>query len=92
MGADFTPAELHAISAMTRAGNTLPDDFLSVPAVQELACLFVRIEPLLTEDQKAVIIGCGAMLVHYGKAETIAGIHAAMALQRARLTRKEAND
>lgn len=81
---DFTPAELHAISQMTRAAKTLPDDFLSVPAVQELACLFVKIEPLLTEEQKATVIACGAMLVHYGKAETIAGIHAALALQRAR--------
>lgn len=82
--ADFEPAELAAISAMTRASRTLPDDFLSVPAVQELACLYVRIEPLLTDEQKATVIACGAMLVHYGKAETIAGIHAAMALQRAK--------
>ena len=45
-----------------------------------------KIEPLLTDYQKGVVIGCGAMLMHYGKAETIAGIHAAMALQRARTT------
>lgn len=81
---DFTPAELSAISAMSRASRTLPDDFLSVPAVQELACLFVKIEPLLTDEQKAVVIGCGAMLMHYGKAEATAGIMAAMAIQRAR--------
>lgn len=84
MSADFSPEELHAISAMSKASRTLPDDFLSVPAVQDLACLFVRLEPLLTDEQKATIIGCGAMLMHYGKAETIAGIHAAMALQKAR--------
>jgi hypothetical protein len=80
---DFEPAELHAISAMTRASKTLPEDFLSVPAVQELACLYAKLEPLLTDEQRATIIACGAMLVHYGKAETIAGIHAAMALQKA---------
>jgi len=84
VSADFSPEELHAISAMSKASRTLPDDFLSVPAVQDLACLFVRLEPLLTDEQKATIIGCGAMLMHYGKAETIAGIHAAMALQKAR--------
>lgn len=83
MSEDFNRAELAAISAMTRASKTLPDDFLSVPAVQELACLFAKIEPLLTDGQKATVIACGAMLVHYGKAETIAGIHAALALQRA---------
>jgi hypothetical protein len=80
---EFAPAELAAISAMSKASRTLPDDFLSVPAVQELACLFVKIEPLLTDEQKAIVIACGAMLMHYGKAETIAGIHAAMALQKA---------
>ena len=78
---DFTPAELAAIGAMTTASRALPEDFLSVPAVQELACLFAKIEPLLTDDQKATIIGCGAMLVHYGKEETIAGIQAALALR-----------
>lgn len=83
MSEDFTPAELAAISAMSRASRTLPDDFLSVPAVQELACLFARIEPLLPDSDKATIIACGAMLMHYGKAETIAGIHAAMALKKA---------
>lgn len=80
---DFSDAELAAISAMSKASRTLPDDFLSVPAVQELACLFAKIEPLLTDEQKSVVIACGAMLMHYGKAETIAGIHAAMALNRA---------
>ena len=86
---DFTSAELHWISAMQKASRTLPDDFLSVPAVQELACLLAKIEPLLTEVQKATVIGCGAMLVHYGKAETIAGIQAAMAIQSARLKGEE---
>lgn len=81
---DFNPAELAAISAMSRASRKLPDDFLSVGAVQELACLYAKIEPLLTDMQKATVIGCGAMLMHYGKAETIAGIHAAMALHRAK--------
>jgi len=81
---DFAPAELHAISQMTRAAKTLPDDFLSVPAVQALACLYAKIEPLLTDEQKGTVIACGAMLVHYGEAETKAGIMAAIALQKAR--------
>jgi hypothetical protein len=84
VGDVFSPKELAVISGMQRAAKTLPDDFLSVPAVQELACLYAKIEPLLTENQKATVIACGAMLVHYGKQETIAGIHAAMALQRAK--------
>jgi hypothetical protein len=41
-------------------------------------------QTLLTDAQKATVIACGAMLMHYGKAETIAGIHAALALQKAR--------
>lgn len=81
---DFSEAELSAISAMSRASRTLPDDFLSVPAVQALACLFVKIEPLLTDEQKSTVIACGAMLMHYGKEETIAGIRAAMAISNAR--------
>lgn len=86
---DFTSAELHWISAMQRASRALQDDFLSVPAVQELACLMAKIEPLLSETQKVTVLTCGAMLVHYGKAETIAGIQAAMAIQSARLKGEE---
>lgn len=67
MADDFTPEELHIISAMSKASQTLPEDFLSVPAVQELACLFVKIEPLLTDQQKATVIACGAMLGRCGK-------------------------
>ena len=76
---DFNRAETAALSAMQRAARVLPDDFLSVPAVQELACLYAKLEPMLAESQKATIIAAGAMLVHYGKAETIAGIQAGMA-------------
>lgn len=81
---EFTEVESQAIGQMMRASNTLPDDFFGVPAVQELACLFVKIEPLLTDEQAATIIGCGAMLVHYSKDEMRAQVETMMAIGRAK--------
>ena len=80
---DFAPAELHAISLFQRAAKTLPDDFWLVAAMQELACLYARIEPLLTDAQKQVVIGCGAIMSREAKREMSAEVQAIMALSRA---------
>ena len=80
---DFTPAELHMIGQIMKAERTLPDDFWSVAAVQELACLLAKLEPLLTDEQTATLIGIGAFVARQGKAEMTAQIQAAFALRRA---------
>ena len=80
---DFEPAELHAIGLMQRARKTLPDDFWLVAGLQELACLYARIEPLLTESQRATLIGCGALMARESEKEMLADIQARMAIGRA---------
>ena len=80
---DFEPAELHAIGLMQRARKTLPDDFWLVAGLQELACLYARIEPLLTESQRATLIGCGALMARESEKEMLADIKARMAIGRA---------
>jgi hypothetical protein len=61
-GPEFQPAELAAISMMMRASNDLPDEMWAVAAVQNLACLYAKIEPLLTEVDKAILIGVGGWI------------------------------
>ena len=80
---DFEPAELHAIGLMQRARKTLPDDFWLVAGLQELACLYARIEPLLTESQRQTLIGCGALMARESEKEMLADIQARMAIGRA---------
>ena len=81
-GSDFTEAESWLIGKMVKAERTLPDDFWCDAAVQELACLAVKLEPLLTEKQMATLVGCGALLVRHGKPEMMAKIQAAMLFGR----------
>ena len=80
---DFEPAELHAIGLMQRARKALPDDFWLVAGLQELACLYARIEPLLTESQRQTLIGCGALMARESEKEMLADIQARMAIGRA---------
>ena len=80
---DFEPAELHAIGLMQRARKTLPEDFWLVAGLQELACLYAKIEPLLTDEQRATLIGCGALMARESEKEMMAGIQAKMAIGRA---------
>lgn len=75
---DFTDVESHMIGQMVKAERTLPDDFWCDAAVQELACLAVKLEPLLNEMQLATLVGCGALLVRHGKPEMMAQIQTAM--------------
>lgn len=81
---DFTPPELAAISAMMRASKTLPDDMWAVAAVQNLACLYAKIEPLLCEADKALLIGIGGYVAHLGRTEMAAAVQAYAAIARAR--------
>lgn len=80
---EFAPAELAAISAMMRASKTLPDDMWAVAAVQNLACLYAKIAPMLTDADKAMLIGIGGYIAHLGKAEMSAQIQATLAIARA---------
>ena len=82
MEGGFEPAELHAIGMMASASKDLPEDFLSVEAAQELACLYAKIEPLLSDEQKGIIIGCGGILFHHGKDEFLAGLQASIILHK----------
>lgn len=84
MSEDFAPAEQHAISLMMRASKTLPDDMWAIAAVQNLACLYAKIEPLLPDTDKAMLIGIGGYIAHLGKAEMNAEIEMRMAIARAR--------
>ncbi|HIQ17230.1 MAG TPA: hypothetical protein EYH41_04415 [Novosphingobium capsulatum] len=67
-----------------RASKTLPDDMWAVAAVHNLACLYAKIETLLPEADKAMLIGIGSYVAHLGKAEMMAEIQAGMAIARAR--------
>lgn len=81
---DFAPAELHAINLMRRASKTLPDDMWLVAGMQELACLYAKIEPLLTDEMKATMIGAGALMAREAEREMKAGIQAFVAIEKAR--------
>lgn len=83
-GPDFTDLEQHMISQIMRAERTLPDDFWAVAAVQELACLLAKLEPMLADKHMATLIGIGAFVARQGKAEMSAEIGAIMAIARAR--------
>lgn len=81
---EFAPEELHAIGLMRKASKTLPDDMWLVAGMQELACLYVKIEPLLTDVQKALLIGVGGLIAREAEREMRAGIQAFVAIEKAR--------
>ena len=84
MVSEFSAPELYMIGQIMKAEKTLPDDFWAVAAVQELACLLAKLEPLLSDAQMATLLGVGAFVARQGKAEMSAEIHMRMALSRAR--------
>lgn len=84
---DFSPNELHMISQIMKAEQSLPDEFWAVAAVQELACLLAKLEPLLSNEQMATLLGVGAFVARVGKLEMSAEIHMKMAIARARKPR-----
>lgn len=73
---DFTDAELSAMKLMRQAARTMPDDVFAVGALQEMACLYAKIEPLLSDDMKATFIGAGAYVAQQAEAEMKAQIMA----------------
>lgn len=82
----FTRPELAIISAWQKAAKTAPE-FMAVEAFQELARLYVKIEPLLPDSDKATLFGIGAYLCNVGRAEMKAGIEAAMMMGKLRAER-----
>ena len=84
MTLDFTPEEQGVISLMLRASRTLPDEMWAVAAVQNLACLYSKINGLLTDEDRAMLIGIGGYIAFQGRAEMEADIQARMARARAR--------
>jgi hypothetical protein len=89
---DFNAAELHAISLFQRARQTLPDDFWLVAGMQELACLYAKIEPLLADSHKQILIGCGALMARESEREMVADIQMRMAIARAMPSNQEQGD
>ena len=81
---DFTPAEQKMISAMVRAGRNLPDNFCAIGVMQELACLCVKLQPLLSQDQMSILFGAGALISGRAMKEMTALVQAQCAIDRAR--------
>lgn len=80
---DFTPLQVHMIGQIMKAERSLPDEFWCVAAVQELACLLVKLEPLLSDADMATLIGVGAFIARQGRVEMKAEIEAINAIARA---------
>jgi len=80
---DFAPAEIAAMNLLRKAAREMPDDLFAVGALQELACLYVKIEPLLTDEMKAVFVGAGAYVAKQADAEMKAQVAAMVAIARA---------
>lgn len=79
---DENPEWLAAISQMQHAERLLPDEPMwSVGAAQNLADVLTRLDGLSEED-RGVLIGIGAMLVREGKKEMKAQFQALIALKR----------
>lgn len=84
---EFTSEELEALSLIGRARQTLPvDEFWGVAAVQNLAGIYARYKDVMTEDDRAVLIGCGAALRSYADGELKAQVQAMLAIAKARGT------
>ena len=83
-GQDFAPAEIAAINLLRRAAREMPDELFAVGALQELACLYVKIEPLLTDAMKVTFIGAGAYVAKQADLEMKAHIQAFAAIRKAR--------
>lgn len=80
---EFDHGTLYAIKQMVAASKTLPDDFFMTEAMQELAAFISRNDALLGDEECAILIGIGALLVREGRAEMMAGLQARMALMKA---------
>jgi hypothetical protein len=81
---DLSAGALRNIGLMQRMARTLPEDFFMVAAVQDLAQLAHELKPFFKGDQEATLLGIGALMIREGRAEALAGIQAALALQSLR--------
>lgn len=70
------------IGQMIRASRTLPEDFFLVPAMQELAWFVAR--SALSDEDRSLLIGVGAVIIRESTAELSAQIQAAMAIANAK--------
>jgi glutaredoxin-related protein len=89
MDAEFCPATIRNIAHMQRMSKSLPDDFMFVGAMQNLAQFIADVDAFLTDDQKAVLLGCGALLIREGEKELKAEIQAGLAIAKARQPRED---
>jgi hypothetical protein len=84
MNPTVTTAESQIISAMVKAGRELPDEFLAVGALQELATLFVNYGDSMDEVDRRVMIGIGGFIANLAATEMGAEVLAKLALRKAR--------
>jgi hypothetical protein len=78
-------ADFHAMmSRLMSAEKRLPDDFWAVTSIQILAETIAEIEARLSDEELAMLIGVGAVLIRLSREEAMAGIRAGLAIQRAR--------
>lgn len=85
MGDDILDeATQRVIGKMIRTSRTLPEDFFLVPAMQELAGFLARNEGVLSNEDCALLIGVGAVIIRESRAEMTAQIQAAIAIANAR--------
>jgi hypothetical protein len=75
-------ATQRVIGQMIRASRTLPEDFFLVPAMQELAGFVGR--STLSDEDRSLLIGVGAVIIRESRAELSAQIQAAMAIANAK--------
>lgn len=78
---DANPVHLAMIGQIMRTAKTMPEDFFGVLAVQLLAAVMADVETRLTNAEMSSLLAIGAVLVNVSKAETVAGIQAAMAIR-----------
>lgn len=76
-------ATVHTISLMRKVSRTLGDELLAVAAVQELAGVIARNDIDLGDEECAILIGVGAVLMRLADAEMKAHVQAALAISNA---------
>ena len=80
---EFDDATLAIIGLMVRAAKDLPEEFWMITAMQCLAEVTAHNRDVLLASDISILVGVGAVLIREGKAETMAGFQAMMALQKA---------
>jgi hypothetical protein len=77
MTAPENPAWLRAIDDMRAYSKELPEEPMwSVGVAQTLADVIAELDPVLTLEQRAILIGVGSIIVREGEKETSAWLQA----------------